>query len=181
MLLALIDFRDRATSLGRFISPAMIPIAAALFTSIAARARHDLAAINRAFFKSNAFVSAVFLVRVREQWRPAAIDARAGSATYMAFELQQCAPQCRPPSKSVVNQTEQSPARDSSNQSVHRATGHWHRYADGKAARFPNSSTGRSARRALCSPPSLRRSRATEDDSTVAFASRNRFRRRPNK
>ena len=61
MLLALIAFGVTA-KLGPIYFAAMIPIAAALFYEHrSARQLHDLAAINRAFFNSNAFVSAIFL------------------------------------------------------------------------------------------------------------------------
>ena len=61
MLLALIAFGITA-KLGMIYFAAMIPIAAALFYEHrSARQLHDLAAINRAFFNSNAFVSAIFL------------------------------------------------------------------------------------------------------------------------
>ena len=61
MLLALIAFGIMA-KLGPIYFAAMIPIAAALFYEHrSARQLHDLAAINRAFFNSNAFVSAIFL------------------------------------------------------------------------------------------------------------------------
>ena len=61
MLLALIAFGITAR-LGTIYFAAMIPIAAALFYEHrSARQLHDLAAINRAFFNSNAFVSAIFL------------------------------------------------------------------------------------------------------------------------
>jgi len=61
MLLALIAFGITA-KLGPIYFGAMIPIAAALFYEHrSARQLHDLAAINRAFFNSNAFVSAIFL------------------------------------------------------------------------------------------------------------------------
>jgi 4-hydroxybenzoate polyprenyltransferase len=61
MLLALIAFGSTA-NLGPIYFAAMIPIAAALFYEHrSARQLHDLAAINRAFFNSNAFVSAIFL------------------------------------------------------------------------------------------------------------------------
>ena len=61
MLLALIAFGITA-KLGPIYFAAMIPIAAALFYEHrSARQLHDLAAINRAFFNSNAFVSAIFL------------------------------------------------------------------------------------------------------------------------
>lgn len=61
MLLALIAFGITA-KLGPIYFAAMIPIAAALFYEHrSARQLHDLVAINRAFFKSNAFVSAIFL------------------------------------------------------------------------------------------------------------------------
>ena len=61
MLLALIAFGFMA-KLGTIYFAAMIPIAAALFYEHrSARQLHDLAAINRAFFNSNAFVSAIFL------------------------------------------------------------------------------------------------------------------------
>ena len=61
MLLALIAFGIMA-KLGTIYFAAMIPIAATLFYEHrSARQLHDLAAINRAFFNSNAFVSAVFL------------------------------------------------------------------------------------------------------------------------
>jgi 4-hydroxybenzoate polyprenyltransferase len=61
MLLALIAFGITA-KLGPIYFAAMIPIAAALFYEHrSARQLDDLAAINRAFFNSNAFVSAIFL------------------------------------------------------------------------------------------------------------------------
>jgi 4-hydroxybenzoate polyprenyltransferase len=61
MLLALIAF-GIMTKLGTTYFAAMIPVAAALFYEHrSARQLHDLAAINRAFFNSNAFVSAIFL------------------------------------------------------------------------------------------------------------------------
>jgi 4-hydroxybenzoate polyprenyltransferase len=61
MLLALIAFGITAR-LGPIYFAAMIPIAAALFYEHrSARQLHDLVAINRAFFNSNAFVSAIFL------------------------------------------------------------------------------------------------------------------------
>jgi 4-hydroxybenzoate polyprenyltransferase len=61
MLLALIAFGTMA-KLGPIYFAAMIPIAAALlYEHRSARQLHDLAAINRAFFNSNAFVSAIFL------------------------------------------------------------------------------------------------------------------------
>ena len=61
MLLALIAFGITA-KLGPIYFAAMIPIAAALFYEHrSARQLHDLAAVNRAFFNSNAFVSAIFL------------------------------------------------------------------------------------------------------------------------
>jgi 4-hydroxybenzoate polyprenyltransferase len=61
MLLALIAFGIMA-KLGTIYFAAMIPIAAALFYEHrSARQLLDLAAINRAFFNSNAFVSAIFL------------------------------------------------------------------------------------------------------------------------
>jgi 4-hydroxybenzoate polyprenyltransferase len=61
MLLALIAFGITA-KLGPIYFGAMILIAAALFYEHrSARQLHDLAAINRAFFNSNAFVSAIFL------------------------------------------------------------------------------------------------------------------------
>ena len=64
MLLALIAF-GIMTKLGTIYFAAMIPVAAALFYEHrSARQLHDLAAINRAFFNSNAFVSAVFLMAV---------------------------------------------------------------------------------------------------------------------
>jgi 4-hydroxybenzoate polyprenyltransferase len=61
MLLALIAFGITA-KLGPIYFAAMIPIAAALFYEHqSARQLSDLAAINRAFFNANAFVSAIFL------------------------------------------------------------------------------------------------------------------------
>ena len=61
MLLALIAFGIMA-KLGPIYFAAMIPIAAALFYEHRSACQlHDLAAINRAFFNSNAFVSAIFL------------------------------------------------------------------------------------------------------------------------
>ena len=64
MLLALIAFGVVA-KLGAIYFMAMIPIAAALFYEHhSAQQRGDLGAINRAFFNSNAFVSAVFLAAV---------------------------------------------------------------------------------------------------------------------
>jgi 4-hydroxybenzoate polyprenyltransferase len=56
--------------LGAIYFCAMPLIAAALFYEHRAASRLDLAAINRAFFQSNAFVSAVFLVAVGASvWR----------------------------------------------------------------------------------------------------------------
>jgi 4-hydroxybenzoate polyprenyltransferase len=64
MLLALIAFGVVA-KLGAIYFMAMIPIAAALFYEHhSAQQRGDLGAINRAFFNSNAFVSAIFLAAV---------------------------------------------------------------------------------------------------------------------
>jgi 4-hydroxybenzoate polyprenyltransferase len=64
MLLALIAF-GLVAKLGAIYFAAMIPIAAALFYEHhSAQQRGDLGAINRAFFNSNAFVSAVFLTAV---------------------------------------------------------------------------------------------------------------------
>lgn len=64
MLVALIAFGILA-NLGRIYFVAMIPIAAALFYEHhSAQQRDNLLAINRAFFNSNAFVSAVFLLGV---------------------------------------------------------------------------------------------------------------------
>ena len=64
MLIALIGFGIVA-KLGAVYFAAMIPIAATLiYEHRSARALDDVASINRAFFNSNAFVSAVFLAAV---------------------------------------------------------------------------------------------------------------------
>jgi 4-hydroxybenzoate polyprenyltransferase len=63
MLIALIGF-GFAASLGAIYFSGMPLVAAALVYEHRSAARLDLAAINRAFFQSNAFVSAVFLVSV---------------------------------------------------------------------------------------------------------------------
>jgi 4-hydroxybenzoate polyprenyltransferase len=64
MLIALIAFGISA-SLGAIYFGAMVPIAAALvYEHRSARAINDVAAINRAFFNSNAFVSAIFLLAI---------------------------------------------------------------------------------------------------------------------
>lgn len=63
MLAALIGF-GFAAQLGVVYFCAMPLIAAALFFEHRCASRLDLAAINRAFFQSNAFVSAIFLVAV---------------------------------------------------------------------------------------------------------------------
>ncbi|MEO7168662.1 MAG: UbiA-like polyprenyltransferase [Spartobacteria bacterium] len=63
MFLALIAF-GFAASLGAVYFAGMPLVAAALFYEHRSAARLDLEAINRAFFQSNAFVSAVFLASV---------------------------------------------------------------------------------------------------------------------
>jgi 4-hydroxybenzoate polyprenyltransferase len=63
MLMALIAFGITA-KLGAIYFAAMIPIAATLVYEHRSARQLDLAAINRAFFNSNAFVSAVFLLAV---------------------------------------------------------------------------------------------------------------------
>jgi 4-hydroxybenzoate polyprenyltransferase len=63
MLVALIAF-GIAASLGLFYYSGMPLVAAALFYEHKLTNKLDLAGINRAFFESNAFVSAVFLVAV---------------------------------------------------------------------------------------------------------------------
>jgi 4-hydroxybenzoate polyprenyltransferase len=64
MLLVLIAFGFVA-KLGAIYFVAMIPIAAALlYEHHSAQQPDDLGAINRAFFNSNAFVSAIFLAAV---------------------------------------------------------------------------------------------------------------------
>ncbi len=63
MLLALVAF-GWAASLGAIYFAGMPLVAAALWFEHRSAARLDLAGINRAFFQSNAFVSAVFLVCV---------------------------------------------------------------------------------------------------------------------
>ncbi|HEY2714011.1 MAG TPA: UbiA-like polyprenyltransferase [Chthoniobacterales bacterium] len=63
MLLALVAF-GWAASLGAIYFVGMPLVAAALWFEHRSAARLDLAGINRAFFQSNAFVSAVFLVCV---------------------------------------------------------------------------------------------------------------------
>ena len=63
MFAALIAF-GIAASLGLFYYSAMPLVAAALFYEHRLTSKLDLAGINRAFFESNAFVSAVFLVAV---------------------------------------------------------------------------------------------------------------------
>ena len=63
MFAALIAF-GIAASLGLFYYSAMPLVAAALFYEHKLTSKLDLAGINRAFFESNAFVSAVFLVAV---------------------------------------------------------------------------------------------------------------------
>jgi 4-hydroxybenzoate polyprenyltransferase len=63
MFLALLAFGILA-SLGAVYFFGMLLVAAALFYEHRSAARLDLAAINRAFFQSNAFVSGVFLVSV---------------------------------------------------------------------------------------------------------------------
>jgi 4-hydroxybenzoate polyprenyltransferase len=64
MLIALIGF-GLAAKLGIIYFVAMIPVAATLiYEHQSARALNDVASINRAFFNSNAFVSAVFLAAV---------------------------------------------------------------------------------------------------------------------
>ena len=60
MFLALLGFGTVA-SLGAVYFAGMLLVAGALFYEHRSAARLDLAAINRAFFQSNAFVSAVFL------------------------------------------------------------------------------------------------------------------------
>ena len=69
MLAALIGF-GWVAKLGGIYFAAMPLVAAALFYEHRSAARLDLAAINRAFFQSNAFVSALFLVAVcLDRWR----------------------------------------------------------------------------------------------------------------
>jgi 4-hydroxybenzoate polyprenyltransferase len=63
MLLALLGF-GFAASLGRSYFLGMLLVVAALLYEHRSASRLDLMAINRAFFQSNAFVSAVFLVSV---------------------------------------------------------------------------------------------------------------------
>jgi 4-hydroxybenzoate polyprenyltransferase len=63
MLLALVTF-GWAASLGAIYFAGMPLVAAALWFEHRSAARLDLAGINRAFFQSNAFVSAVFLTCV---------------------------------------------------------------------------------------------------------------------
>lgn len=63
MFAALIAF-GIAASLGLFYYSAMPLVAAALFYEHRLTSKLDLAGINRAFFESNAFVSAVFLIAV---------------------------------------------------------------------------------------------------------------------
>src|SRR5438309_4065198 len=63
MFAALIAFGITA-SLGLFYYSGMPPVAAALFYEHKLTSNFDLAGINRAFFESNAFVSAVFLIAV---------------------------------------------------------------------------------------------------------------------
>jgi 4-hydroxybenzoate polyprenyltransferase len=63
MLLALLGF-GFAASLGRAYFLGMLLVVAALLYEHRSASRLDLMAINRAFFQSNAFVSAVFLVSV---------------------------------------------------------------------------------------------------------------------
>jgi 4-hydroxybenzoate polyprenyltransferase len=69
MFLALIAFGVTA-KLGTIYFAAMPLVAAALFYEHRSAAKRDLAGINRAFFQSNAFVSAVFLIAVAaDRWR----------------------------------------------------------------------------------------------------------------
>ena len=69
MFLALVAFGIIA-KLGIIYHAAMPLVAAALFYEHRSARRLDLAAINRAFFQSNAFVSAIFLVAVAaDRWR----------------------------------------------------------------------------------------------------------------
>ena len=63
MFAALIGFGS-AAQLGLFYYCAMLLVAAALFYEHRTASKLDLAEINRAFFQSNAFVSAVFLIAV---------------------------------------------------------------------------------------------------------------------
>ncbi|HET7512554.1 MAG TPA: UbiA-like polyprenyltransferase [Chthoniobacterales bacterium] len=63
MLLALLGF-GFAASLGRAYFLGMLLVVAALLYEHRSASRLDLMAINRAFFQSNAFVSAIFLVSV---------------------------------------------------------------------------------------------------------------------
>jgi 4-hydroxybenzoate polyprenyltransferase len=63
MFIALLAF-GFAAKLGAIYYASMVLIAAALFYEHRCARRLDLAGINRAFFQSNAFVSAVFLVAV---------------------------------------------------------------------------------------------------------------------
>jgi 4-hydroxybenzoate polyprenyltransferase len=69
MFLALIAFGFSA-QLGIVYYAAMPLVAAALFYEHRSASKPDLAGINRAFFQSNAFVSAVFLAAVAvDRWR----------------------------------------------------------------------------------------------------------------
>ena len=69
MFLALIAFGFTA-KLGTIYFAAMLLVAAALFYEHRCAGKSDLAGINRAFFQSNAFVSAVFLIAVAaDRWR----------------------------------------------------------------------------------------------------------------
>jgi 4-hydroxybenzoate polyprenyltransferase len=68
MFLALIAF-GRTANLGMIYYAAMPFIAGALFYEHRSAQRLDLAAINRAFFQSNAFVSALFVAAVAaDRW-----------------------------------------------------------------------------------------------------------------
>ena len=168
MLLALIAFGITA-KLGPIYFAAMIPIAAALFYEHrSARQLHDLAAINRAFFNANAFVSAMFLGAVcadRLLYRDPPIGRRGYKSFRRGMDLtsrstsRHAARVARLRTRSSTRPA-QFPARDFLRSVARPETAHWHRYVGGKAARFPNSSTTRNAPRALCSPPSLRRCRS---------------------
>jgi 4-hydroxybenzoate polyprenyltransferase len=68
MFLALVAFGFMA-NLGPIYYAAMPLVAAALFYEHRSAAKLDLAGINRAFFQSNAFVGAIFLVAVAlDRW-----------------------------------------------------------------------------------------------------------------
>ncbi|MDP9004982.1 MAG: UbiA family prenyltransferase, partial [Verrucomicrobiota bacterium] len=69
MFLALVGF-GFAAKLGPIYYAAMPLVAAALFYEHRSAKKLDLAGINRAFFQSNAFVSAIFVAAVAaDRWR----------------------------------------------------------------------------------------------------------------